>query len=144
MSLATVPAASASQAGKHMAVGVHGDGDGGVPEPLGGEGGGGVAVPDVVQPDPRKAGRPGELLEPRREPLRVDGPAGRPGEHQAGLAPARPHGEALLGLAGTVLSEARHRRASRPLGTTSLPAILVASTPGETSDLLTVLGMLLG
>ena len=44
------------QAGKHMAVGVHRDRDAGVPEPLGddlgrdvgGKGGAGVAVPDVV------------------------------------------------------------------------------------------------
>ena len=33
---------------------------------------------------------------------------------------------------------------SHPVGTTSLPAIGAASRPGETSDLLTALGMLLG
>ena len=45
-----------------------------MPEPLGddlgrdtgGKGGAGVAVPDVVQPDPREAGRSGELLEVAR------------------------------------------------------------------------------
>jgi hypothetical protein len=91
------------QAGEHLAVGVHGDGDGGVPEALGedlgrdagGEGGRGVAVANIVQPDPREAGRPGELLEPRRKPLRVDGTAVRPGEHEAGVLPARPHGQSL-------------------------------------------------
>src|SRR6266540_3456427 len=71
------------QAGQDVAVGVHGDGDVRVPQPLaddlcgdaGGQRGGGVAVADVVQPDPRQPGRPGVLLEPLREPLRVDRPA---------------------------------------------------------------------
>jgi hypothetical protein len=105
------------QARQDVAVGVHGDGDAGVPEPLrddlgrdaGGQGGRGVAVAHVVQPDPRETGRQGELLEPYGDPLWVDGSAVRPGEHEAGVLPARPHGQALFGLAGAVLAQGRHR-----------------------------------
>ena len=64
---------------------------------------------NVVQTNPREAGRPGELLEPCGEPLRVDWPAVRPREHEAGVLPAWPHGQALLGLAGAVLAQGRHR-----------------------------------
>jgi hypothetical protein len=86
------------QAGQHVTVGVHGDGDVRVPEPLGDDLGGNaggqrrgcIAVAHVVQPDLREAGRPGMLLEPPGEPLGVDGAAVRPGEHRAGVLPLGP------------------------------------------------------
>ena len=105
------------QAGQDVAVRVHGDGDVGVAEALadhlgrdaGGQRRGRVAVTHVVQSDARPAGRPGELLEPLGEPLGVQRPAVRPGEHKTRVTPPRPHGKALLGLTGTVLAQGRHR-----------------------------------
>jgi hypothetical protein len=106
------------QAREHVAVGVHGDGDGGVAQALAddlgrdasGQRRGRVAVSDVVEPDLGEAGRPGVLLEPSGEALRMDGLAIWPGEHQAGVLPARADCQPLLELPGAVLVERGDRR----------------------------------
>jgi hypothetical protein len=65
-----------------------------------GQGGGRIAVADVVQPDLGQAGRMGVLLEPSGEALRVDGAAIRPGEYQARLLPAWANRPAAARAAG--------------------------------------------
>jgi hypothetical protein len=74
------------QAGQHVAIGVHGDGDVGVPEALADDlgrdpsrqRGGGVAVPNVMQADLGEPSGGGVLLEPPREPLWCSGrPSGQ-------------------------------------------------------------------
>jgi hypothetical protein len=105
------------QAGQHMAIGVHGDGDVGVAEPLAdhlgrdasSQRGGRIAVAHIMQPDLRQAGRPGVLLKPPGEPLRMDRAALRPGEHKARVLPARPDRQPLLELPGAVLAQRCNR-----------------------------------
>jgi hypothetical protein len=95
-----------------MAVGIHGDGNVGVAEPLadhlgrdaGGQGRGRVAVPDVMQPNPGEAGLSGVLLEPPGEAFRVDGAAVRPGEHEARVLPSWSDRQPLFELPGPVFT----------------------------------------
>jgi hypothetical protein len=90
-----------------------GDGDVGVPEALaddpgrdpGGQGGGGVAVADIMQPNLRESGSAGVLLEPLGEPLGVQWPAVGPGEHQPGVLPTWADRQPLLELPAPVLAE---------------------------------------
>jgi hypothetical protein len=93
-----------------------GDGDVGVPEALaddpgrdpGGQGGGGVAVADIMQPNLRESGSAGVLLEPPGEPLGVQWPAVGPGEHQPGVLPTWADRQPLLELPAPVLAEGGH------------------------------------
>jgi hypothetical protein len=59
----------------------------------------------------------------------MDWSAVRPGEHEAGVLPTRPYGQALLGLAGAVLIQGRHR--GRVEGQRATPLAVLGS---ETSD----------
>ena len=60
----------------------------------------GLRWPDVDL----EAGRPGELLEPCGEPLRVDGTAVRPGEHEARVLPSWSDRQPPFELLGPVLA----------------------------------------
>jgi hypothetical protein len=63
-----------------------------------------IAVANIVEPDLREAGRPGVLLEPSGEALRMDGSAVRPGEHEARVLPSWADRQPLLELPGPVLT----------------------------------------
>jgi hypothetical protein len=87
---------------------------------------GGVGVPQIMEPDPTDAGAHSVLLEPVREPLRVDRrPRGR-GEYQALVLPAGADRQPIFSLADppnamsrtvTKSTASNERRAIGPLPT---------------------------